>query len=143
MSKKKLAVKKGSVQEDKLTKIIRDINIYNATADKAEKLVVKTDKEAWIDKEELRHFTRVWMMDMVTMALGRMGFREKRFQNFNDILSEVVRDYDREFAEDMKDDKELIYARTLFERELKQYAGKFYRSEAVRYGLDEEVIKGG
>ena len=63
--------------------------------------------------EELRHFTRVWMQDHMSMALGRMGFREKRFRTLDETLTQVIRE--------------------LFERELKQYAGKFYVPAEERY----------
>ncbi len=142
MAKKKNAVKKGSVKQDRLERLKAELALYNVYAAKEglPTLIVKTEKEAFIDREELRHFTRVWMMDMVTMALGRMGFREKRFETFNNFISQTVTDYDKVYEEDLKDDKELIYSRTLFERELKQYTGKFYRPEHIRYGI-EEVIK--
>ncbi len=31
--------------------------------------------------EDLRHFSRVFMLDHVTIALGRMGWREKKFRD--------------------------------------------------------------
>lgn len=139
MAKKKNAVKKGTVKHDRLDRLRHELAIYNAHAEKEglPKLVVKTEKEDFVDREELRHFTRVWMMDMVTMALGRMGFREKRFNQFNDIITACVKDYDDVFMTDFKDDKELVYSREVFERELKQYTGKFYKPEGIRYGLEE------
>lgn len=83
--------------------------------------------------EELRHFTRVWMTDNLSMALGRMGFREKRFRQLDEKLTEVIKEYFAEMSDDLKYDKEMVYSRELFERELKQYCGKFYTSAEERY----------
>ena len=43
--------------------------------------------------EEIRHVSRVFAFDLSTMALGRMGFREKRFEKYDQSLSSVVDDY--------------------------------------------------
>lgn len=109
----KKAVKKGSAQSVEYSK------------------AMQAKRE--LEDNQLRHFTRVWMLDMVTVALGRMGFREARFRKFNDILGQVVEEYDKVFLDDFKDDKEMVYSRECFERELKMYTGKFYAPEEERY----------
>lgn len=38
-------------------------------------------------EEDVRFHTRVYMMDLVTIALGRMGLGEKRFRQLNDTLN--------------------------------------------------------
>lgn len=37
--------------------------------------------------EEIRHLTRVFTLDHVTVALGRMGFRESKFREFDRVLT--------------------------------------------------------
>ena len=36
----------------------------------------RTKEELQAHDEEIRHFTRIFTLDHVTVALGRMGFRE-------------------------------------------------------------------
>ena len=95
--------------------------------------IFRTKADAQRYDEELRHHTRVWMMDHVTVALGRMGFREAKFRELDNVLNEVIEEYMKEYADDLKYDKEMVYSRTLLERELKQYVGKFYVPEESRY----------
>ena len=82
---------------------------------------------------EIRHFTRVFTLDFVTMALGRMGFREKKYREFDESLKQVNNEYGEEFLEDLKCDKSMVYSRDLFERELKQYTGNLYVPDKERY----------
>lgn len=84
-------------------------------------------------EEKIRHHTRIHMMDHVTLALGRMGFRETKFREFDQVLTQVCKEYAEDFLEDFKEDKEMIYSRSLMERELQQYTGKFYCPEEERY----------
>ena len=93
----------------------------------------RTKEELFRHNEEVRHFARVWQLDQVTLALGRMGFRETRFREFDKVLAEVEKEYIKLHADDFKDDKEMVYSRELLERELRQYTGKMYAPEAERY----------
>ena len=95
--------------------------------------VFRTKQELERHNEGVRHFARVWQLDQVTIALGRMGFRESKFREFDKVLNEVEKEYIQLHAEDHKDDKEMWYSRELFERELKQYTGKMYAPENERY----------
>lgn len=81
----------------------------------------------------IRHFSRVWMLDHVTIALGRMGFSENDFGELNKVLFEVEQEYMGDYAEDLKDDKKMEYSRACLDRELKQYTGKFFVPEEERY----------
>ena len=83
--------------------------------------------------EEIRRLTRIFTLDHVTIALGRMGFRESKFREFDRVLSEVYKEYMEEYAADLKDDKSMEYSRACLDRELKQYTGKFFVPEEVRY----------
>ena len=40
--------------------------------------------------EEVRRSTRTFQMDLVTLALGRMGWRESKFREFDRVLAEVA-----------------------------------------------------
>lgn len=95
--------------------------------------IFRTKEELWLHNENERHFGRVWQLDQVTMALGRMGFREAKFREFDKVLNEVEQEYVSLHQQDFKDDKEMVYSRELFERELRQYVGKLYVDEAKRY----------
>lgn len=93
----------------------------------------RTKEEYDRHNNELRHFSRVWMMDHVSVALGRMGFRETKFKEFDRVLTEVIKEYMAEYATDLKDDKEMVYSRACLDRELKQYTGSMFVPEEVRY----------
>ena len=93
----------------------------------------RTKEELQAHDEEIRHFTRVFTLDHVTVALGRMGFRESKFREFDRALSEVYKEYMEEYAADLKDDKSMEYSRACLDRELKQYTGKLFVPEEERY----------
>lgn len=132
----KTAVKKG--QKPTAEKLYRQIctlvNAYNSMSrTEEEKLVLQTVYQQMETDTSIRHHSRVWMSDMMTVALGRMGFRESRFRKLNDTLSEVVKDYCDKFKEDFRDDTDMVYSRELLERELRSYTGSFYTPENERY----------
>ncbi len=93
----------------------------------------RTKEELQAYDEEIRHFTRVFTLDHVTVALGRMGFRESKFKEFDRVLTEVFQEYMTDYADDLKDDKSMEYSRACLDRELKQYTGKFFVPEEERY----------
>lgn len=93
----------------------------------------RTREEMQRHDEDIRHFTRVFTFDHVTIALGRMGFRESKFREFDRVLSEVYQEYMKDYADDLKDDKEMVYSRALLDRELKQYTGKLFAPAEERY----------
>ena len=82
---------------------------------------------------EVRHRTQVYTLDMVTAALGRMGFGEKRLRTFDEKLTEVFKDYAELILEDVKSDKEIVYAKACLDRELQQYTGSLFRPYEERY----------
>ncbi len=83
--------------------------------------------------EEVRHHTRVYMMDIVTVALGRMGWGEKRFAQFNDMLTTVSDEYASLILDDAKDDKDLVYSKACLDRELERYVGARFVPYDERY----------
>lgn len=51
----------------------------------------RTKEELQAHDEEIRHFTRVFTLDHVTVALGRMGFRESKFREFDKVSRRFFR----------------------------------------------------
>lgn len=95
--------------------------------------IFRTKEEMQAYDENLRHFSRVFMLDHVTVALGRMGFRETKFREFDRILTEVMAEYMEDYKSDLKDDKTMEYSRACLDRELKQYTGSLFVPEEERY----------
>lgn len=89
------------------------------------------DREAEISVA--RKQSRRYMLDMVTLALGRLGWRESRFQRFDKVLSEVCEDYGKLILDDAKADKELWYSKEKMDNELKRYVGRFFIPWDERY----------
>lgn len=81
----------------------------------------------------IRDHTRMWTIDLVTIALGRMGFRETRMAKFRETLTEVLNEFALATLNDYKDDKEMWYSQELVERELREYCGKLYATKEERY----------
>ena len=71
----------------------------------------------------IRRYTRQQMLDFVTIALGRMGYGEKRLKDFEQTLSAVYIEFAEAFSDDLKDDKECVYTKECIDRELQQYCG--------------------
>ena len=92
-------------------------------------------QQAYMDRREaeVRHHTQVYTLDMVTAALGRMGFGEKRLRDFDKMLTEVSKDYAKLILEDVKEGKEIVYAKACLDRELQQYTGSMFRPYEERY----------
>lgn len=93
----------------------------------------RTKQEFEFYESEVRHFTRVYTLDDVTIALGRMGFRESKFREFDKVLTEVMHEYATETVEDYKDDKQMWYSKTAKDREIKQYVGSLFVPWEERY----------
>lgn len=85
--------------------------------------------------EDVRHHARVFQMDMVTLALGRMGWRESRFRELDRVLAEVCEEFSRNCLEDAAVDKDIWYTKDTLDRELKQYVGKMFVPYDQRYAL--------
>ena len=67
--------------------------------------IFRTKEELQYHDEEIRHFTRVFTLDHVTVALGCMGFRESKFKEFDCVLTEVFQEYMADYSADLQDDK--------------------------------------
>lgn len=88
--------------------------------------------------EEARRHSRIFMMDMVTVTLGRLGRREAFFREFDKVLDEVCTEYGKLILEDADVDNELVYSKACLDREMKQYTGGLFADYDTRYG---EVLK--
>ncbi len=97
-------------------------------------LMQRLDKQADRRVEEARRHSRIFMMDMVTVAMGRMGRREAFFRDFDKVLDEVCTEYGKLILEDADVDNELVYSKACLDRELKSYVGKLFVDYDMRYG---------
>lgn len=95
--------------------------------------IFRTRQELEAYDAGIRHHSRVFMLDHVTIALGRMGWREAKFREFDKMLTEVINEYMSDYAEDMKDDKTMENSRACLDRELQQYTGSLFVPESERY----------
>lgn len=84
--------------------------------------------------QEVRRHARIFQLDMVTLALGRMGWRESKLREFDRVLAEVAEEYCKDIVEDAKEDAELWYSKDTLDRELKQYCGSMFVPYDERYG---------
>lgn len=95
--------------------------------------IFRSKEELQAHDEDIRHFSRVFMLDHVTIALGRMGFREAKFREFDKVLTEVMSEYMADYKADLQDDKSMEYSRACLDRELQQYTGSLFVPEEERY----------
>lgn len=72
---------------------------------------------------EARVHTRVWVLDIVTITLGQMGFTPEDLEHFRDEYMKTELDYAEEINLDYREnhDKNLEYAADKIDRVLKQY----------------------
>lgn len=84
-------------------------------------------------EREIRHHTHVYMMDMVTVALGRLGWGEQRLRKFDAMLTEVSKDYADLITTDINEDPDMVYAKATLDRELQQYVGGLFLPYEERY----------
>ena len=101
-------------------------------------LMQRIDKQIDRRVEEARRHSRIFMMDMVTVTLGRLGRREAFFREFDKVLDEVCAEYGKLILEDAGVDSELVYSKACLDRELKSYVGKLFVDYDKRY---EVVLK--
>ena len=86
-----------------------------------------------------RHCSRVFELDMVTITLGRMGYREKKFREFDRILNEVQTEFVNDVHEDTKTDPDAWYSKANLDREIKQYVGSMFVPCDQRYAWEGYV----
>ena len=84
-------------------------------------------------EKQIRHHTRVYMLDMITCALGRLGWGEQRLRKFDEMLTEVSKDYADLITSDVREDKDMVYSKATLDRELAQYTGSMFVPYERRY----------
>ena len=93
----------------------------------------RTKQELEIYENHIRHHSRVFMLDHVTIALGRLGWEEEQFREFDKMLKDVVAEYMDDYSTDYKCDREMVYSRKCLDREMRQYVGSLFVPEEERY----------
>lgn len=88
-----------------------------------------------VREEKIRHHCRQFMLDLVTITLGRMGWGEKRLGDFEKMLSAVADEYGELILNDAKDDADLDYSKSKLDEELKLYCGEKFCRYEERYCL--------
>lgn len=91
--------------------------------------------------ESQRAFGRRYMLDMVTVALGRLGYGPIRLKRFSEVLTEVYDEYGQDFIQEVDQDDEIWYSTAMLDRELEKYCGKLFVRFDKRYGFDEPIPK--
>lgn len=84
-------------------------------------------------EQDIRFHARIFQLDMVTLALGRMGWGEKRLREFDKVLAEVAKEYSFEIISDSQDDKDCWFSKAKMDEELKQYTGSLFVPYDERY----------
>ena len=84
-------------------------------------------------QREIIHFQRMYTLDDVTIAHGRMGFTEEQHEAFRDMYSAVANENAHELLDDAKTDKDLWYSHEKKEQELRQHLGRLYVPQKERY----------
>lgn len=95
--------------------------------------MAKIQKAQALKERQAQRVARTYQLDMVTLALGRMGWREKKFREFDEVLAKVAEEYGRDIIADSKEDAELWYTKDILDRELKQYVGGLFVPYDERY----------
>lgn len=75
-------------------------------------------------------------LDILTIALGRLGYGQKRLAEFETVFSAAYTEYDALRREDEKADKEGVYFKSVLDRELAQYCGELFEPYNKRHGLE-------
>ena len=85
-------------------------------------------------KKDVIHFSRIYTLDDVTIALGRMGFTEEQFREFGETYAAVAHEYAEETMIDSESDKDMWYSHECKDREIKQYVGSLFAPWDERFG---------
>lgn len=81
-----------------------------------------------------REFGRQFGDDMWTLALGRMGWREKRMGDIKKHLEDVNNEFCASVLLDAESDEAIWYTKETLDREIKRYVGDLYVPYEQRYG---------
>lgn len=84
-------------------------------------------------ERDIRCSVRQMTLDFAVIALGRLGWGEKRLNDFCKIVEEVSDEYSEMIIADSLDDKNVEYSKAKLDEELKQYCGKSFCPYDGRY----------
>lgn len=100
------------------------------------------------DDAVVRAVTQQWVLDMVTIALGRLGWARSqvRMGQFDAMMQEVTREYaelaeDERRAEKNSKKKEFVYLKTKLDDELKIIVGDKFSPYEERYTFHEDQLR--
>lgn len=103
----------------------------NTSVSYMDRLTIKANRH----DEEQRYFGRVFMADMFTIALGRLGIGEKRFERIDKVLTEVCDEYSTDIVTGAESDRDVWYQKGALDREMQKYTGKLFVKWEDRYGF--------
>lgn len=96
------------------------------------------------DDKLTRLITQQWTFDMVTIALGRLGWArsEVRMAQLDAMMMEVTREYSALAEDELRAEKkcknpEFIYMKTKLDEELKAIVGDLFKPYEQRYSFDK------
>lgn len=89
------------------------------------------ERRLWI--RAARQQEQTFCCDIMQIALGRLGYGEKRLKDVEKVYSEAYIEYDTLREQDGQDDKEGVYFKSCLDRELQQYCGKSFVDYEARY----------
>ena len=84
-------------------------------------LIAREQQRRALDNLITRVHTRAWILDVVTITLGQMGFTPEDLKLFCEEYMKTEQEYSEEINTDYKSDKHLDYAADKIDRVLKQY----------------------
>lgn len=91
------------------------------------------EREKIIAMRAARHLELIFCADCMCIALGELGFGEKRLKEVEEKFSEVYEKYDRLREADGKDDRNNWYYHDTIDADLRQYTGKWFVPYEERY----------
>lgn len=73
--------------------------------------------------------------DMAVIALGRLGWGEKRLARFEEAFSAAYEEYDTLRETDGSDDKDQTYYKACIDHEIQQYVGSLFAPFDERHSI--------
>ena len=90
--------------------------------------------EIQIQRQAAMKEEQSFCLDILVIALGRMGYGEKRLKEFEKKFSEAYLEYDALRRTDEQADSTAVYYKSVLDRELKQYCGSIFVPYEERRG---------
>ena len=105
--------------------------------------LARLGRQRAFDDAVIRTVTQRYVLDMVVVALGRLGWARSavRFEQFNKTMAEVTKEYAALAAEDKRDDPEFTYMKYRLDKEIAAVVGDKFVPDDVRYRINEDDLK--